>query len=274
VFGRRSRQGDEPAESLEVTEEEELDAAENIDAGSGNEDEDVAVAGSASGPWDAAEAAPEMERVDFGALQVPIGPGIEIQVNLEATEVDEEGNPVSGRPVAVTVVHGDSGLQLQAFAAPKRSGIWDEVRRETAGEIEEAGGQSQDAAGPFGPELRAMVPIQIPEEVMDQVPDEVREQGFAWQPVRFLGVDGPRWFVRGVVSGAAIEDEEQWQVLEDVFRNVIVVRGEQPMPPRELLELTLPTGVEETSGDEADGDAAGGPDFNPFERGPEITEVR
>jgi hypothetical protein len=274
VFGRRSRQGDEPAESLEVTEEEELDAAENIDAGSGNEDEDVAVAGSASGPWDAAEAAPEMERVYFGALQVPIGPGIEIQVNLEATEVDEEGNPVSGRPVAVTVVHGDSGLQLQAFAAPKRSGIWDEVRRETAGEIEEAGGQSQDAAGPFGPELRAMVPIQIPEEVMDQVPDEVREQGFAWQPVRFLGVDGPRWFVRGVVSGAAIEDEEQWQVLEDVFRNVIVVRGEQPMPPRELLELTLPTGVEETSGDEADGDAAGGPDFNPFERGPEITEVR
>lgn len=280
MFRRRSRPDDEPADSLELTEEEETeeeepDAAKDIDAGSGEADaaESVAVAGSASGPWDAEEAAPEMERVDFGALQVPIGPGIEIQVNLEATEVDEEGNPVSGRPVAVTVVHGDSGLQLQAFAAPKRAGIWDEVRKETAGEIEQAGGQSEDAAGPFGPELRAMVPIQIPEEVMDQVPEEVREQGFAWQPVRFLGVDGPRWFLRGVVSGAAIEDEEQWQVLEDVFRNVIVVRGEQPMPPRELLELALPTGVDETSGDEAD-DEADGPDFNPFERGPEITEVR
>ncbi len=252
-----------------MTGEEELGAA-----AADSDDEVVAADGSASGPWDAAESAPEMERIDFGALQVPIGPGLEVQVNLEATEVDDEGNPVSGRPVAVTVVHGDSGLQLQAFAAPKRTGIWDEVRKETAGEIEEAGGQTQDAAGPFGPELRAMVPIQVPEEVMDQVPEDVREQGFAWQPVRFLGVDGPRWFLRGVVSGAAIEDEEQWQVLEDVFRNVIVVRGEQPMPPRELLELALPAGVEEEPpGDEPE-DESDGQDFNPFQRGPEITEVR
>lgn len=251
-------------DDLELTEEE-LEPADS--------DEEAAAAGSASGPWDAEESAPDMERIDFGALQVPIGPGIEVQVNLEATEVDEEGNPVSGRPVAVTVVHGDSGLQLQAFAAPKRTGIWDEVRQETAGEIQQAGGQTQDAAGPFGPELRAMVPIQIPEEVMDQVPEEVREQGFAWQPLRFLGVDGPRWFLRGVVSGAAIEDEEQWQVLEDVFRNVIVVRGEQPMPPRELLELRLPEGAEEVPPGEAEEDADG-QDFNPFERGPEITEVR
>jgi hypothetical protein len=274
VFRRRRQQDEESAERLEVTGEDELDAAdaaEEADSDSG--EEYVAAAGSASGPWDAGEPAPEMERIDFGALQVPIGPGIEVQVNLEATEVDEEGNPVSGRPVAVTVVHGDSGLQLQAFAAPKRTGIWDEVRQETAGEIQEAGGQSQDAAGPFGPELRAMVPVQIPEEVLDQVPAEVREQGFAWQQVRFLGIDGPRWFLRGVVSGAATEDEEQWQVLEDVFRNVIVVRGEQPMPPRELLELTLPTGVEETA-EADDDDESDGQDFNPFERGPEITEVR
>lgn len=272
MFQRRRRQAEESAEHLEVTGDEELDVAdfdedEGVDA--------VAADGSEHGPWDAEEAAPDMERIDFGALQVPIGPGLEVQVNLEATEVDEEGNPVSGRPVAVTVVHGDSGLQLQAFAAPKRTGIWDEVRKETADEIQQAGGQTQDAAGPFGPELRAMMPIQIPEEVMDQVPEEVREQGFAWQPVRFLGVDGPRWFLRGVVSGAAIEDEEQWQVLEDVFRNVIVVRGEQPMPPRELLELTLPEGAEAAAGvQQEEDDDSGDQDFNPFERGPEITEVR
>jgi hypothetical protein len=270
-FRRRRRDDEEFVDDLEVTGEQELAAAES-DAES--DEEVVAAAGSASGPWDAEESAPEMERIDFGALQVPIGPGLEVQVNLEATEVDEEGNPVSGRPVAVTVVHGDSGLQLQAFAAPKRTGIWDEVRQETAGEIQQAGGQTEDAAGPFGPELRGVVPIQIPEEVMDQVPEEVREQGFAWQPLRFLGVDGPRWFLRGVVSGAAIEDEEQWQVLEDVFRNVIVVRGEQPMPPRELLELTLPAGAEETSGDEDADDDSDDQDFNPFQRGPEITEVR
>ncbi|MCW2899619.1 MAG: hypothetical protein JWO67_1884 [Streptosporangiaceae bacterium] len=260
---RRRGQGEEPEKKLELTDEEtDTAAAKTADAGSGSD----------GGPWDAGDSFPELERIDFGALQVPIGPGLEVQVNVEATETDAEGNPIGGRLVAVTVVHGESGLQLQAFAAPKRSGIWDEVRRETAAEIAEAGGQTEDAEGPFGTELRAMVPVEIPEEIKDQVPEDVREQGFAWQPVRFLGVDGSRWFLRGVVSGAAIEDEEQWQVLEDVFRNVIVARGDQPMPPRELLELTLPEEAQEALAEE--GDEEGKDGFKPFERGPEITEVR
>jgi len=261
---RRRRQGEEPEENLELTDEQ-PEAAEE-------EEQEAAPAGEGKGPWDSEESYPELERIDFGGVQVPIGPGLEVQVNLEATEHDAEGNPVGGRMVAVTIVTGDSGLQVQAFAAPKRSGIWSEVRQETAAEIQEAGGQTQDGTGPFGDELHAMVPVQIPEEVMDQVPDEIREQGFAWQPVRFIGVDGPRWFLRGVVSGAAIEDEEQWQVLEDVFRNIVVVRGDQPMAPRELLELTLPAEAQEALAQQAADE--GDDDFDPFERGPEITEVR
>ena len=262
---RRRRQGEEPEESLELTDEP-AEAAEDA------ADEEAAPAGE-GGPWDAEDAYPELERIDFGAVQVPIGPGIEIQVNLEAIETDEEGNPTNSRMVAVTIVTGESGLQVQAFAAPKRSGIWDDVRQETAQEIAQAGGQTQDGEGPFGPELLAMVPVQIPEEVLqsEEIPDEIREQGFAWQPVRFIGVDGPRWFLRGVVSGAAIEDEEQFQVLEDVFRNIVVVRGDQPMPPRELLELTLPEGAQEALEQQQEEE---GEEFNPFERGPEITEVR
>jgi hypothetical protein len=263
---RRRRQGEELEVNLELTDEQ-AEAAEATDTA-----EDAAPASERRGPWDSEESYPELERIDFGGVQVPIGPGLEVQVNLEATEHDAEGNPVGGRMVAVTIVTGDSGLQVQAFAAPKRSGIWAEVRQETAGEIQEAGGQTQDGEGPFGDELHAMVPVQIPEEVMDQVPDEVREQGFAWQPVRFIGVDGPRWFLRGVVSGAAIENEEQWQVLEDVFCNIVVVRGDQPMAPRELLELTLPAEAQEALAQQEA--AEGEDDFDPFERGPEITEVR
>jgi uncharacterized protein DUF3710 len=264
VFRRRG-QGEEPEENLELTDEETETATPDADEAPASPAE--------GGPWDGEDAFPALERIDFGAVQVPIGPGLEVQVNVEATETDEEGNPVGGRLVAITVVHGDSGLQLQAFAAPKRSGIWDDVRRETAAEIGEAGGQAKDAEGPFGVELHAMVPVAVPEELMDQVPDEIREQGFAWQPVRFLGVDGPRWFLRGVVSGAAVEDEEQWQVLEDVFRGVVVLRGDQPMPPRELLELSLPTEAQEALEQEGP-EGEGGTSFNPFERGPEITEVR
>jgi hypothetical protein len=226
------------------------------------------------GPWDAeGDSVPEMERVDFGAIQVPIGEGIEIQVNVETVEQDEEGNPVGGRIVGITVVHGESGLQVQPFAAPKKTGIWDEVRSETAEEIKQAQGETQEAEGPFGTELHGMVPVAIPEEMRDQVPPEIAEQGFGWQPVRFIGVDGPRWFLRGVLQGAALEDAEQARKMEEIFQDIVVVRGDAAKPPRELLDLTLPAEAQQAIADQEE-EGEGRPSLNPFERGPEITEVR
>ncbi|MDX6739749.1 DUF3710 domain-containing protein [Actinocorallia sp. A-T 12471] len=245
--------------------------------------EETAPAGG-TGPWDAAEdTVPEMERLDFGAVQVPIGPGLEIQVNLEPTEVDDQGNPVNGKIVAITVIAGQSSMQLQAFAAPKRSGIWEELRKELAEEITgNANGQVQEGEGPFGTEVRALIPAQLtaemleqmPEEVRSQIPQEVIDQGFAWQPLRFLGIDGPRWFLRALIAGEAVEDEEAFQPLEDVLSQIVVVRGDQPMPPREALPLNLPAeaknamGQQETESDEDDDD------FDPFTPGTHITEVR
>ena len=272
---RRRRRDDEPENNLEPTDEETVAAEESGSEEPGSEEEQGAAV-SYGGPWDAeADSIPEMERVDFGAIQVPIGEGIEIQLNVEAAEQDDEGNPVGGQFVAVTVVVGESGLQIQPFAAPKKAGIWDELRQEIAEEIKQAEGETQEAEGPFGPELHAMVPVAIPEEMLDQVPPEIAEQGFGWQPVRFLGVDGPRWFLRGVLQGAALQDEEQARVMEEIFANVVVARGDAPMPPRELLELTLPPEAQQAmaeQGEEQEGD--GESPFNPFERGPEITEVR
>ncbi|MCW2945511.1 MAG: hypothetical protein JWR24_2228 [Actinoallomurus sp.] len=268
---RRRRRDDEPEKSLEPTDEETVADEETT-----TEEEHEPAPVAHGGPWDSeAESVPEMERVDFGAIQVPIGEGIEIQVNVEAVEQDEEGNPLGGRIVAITIVHGESGLQVQPFAAPKKNGIWDEIRRETADEIKQAEGETQEAEGPFGTELHGMVPVAIPEEMLDQVPPEIAEQGFGWQPVRFIGVDGPRWFLRGVLSGAALEDSEQAGVMEDVFQHIVVVRGDAPMPPRELLELTLPAEAQEAMQAEQAGENEDDrPPLNPFERGPEITEVR
>ena len=269
---RRHRRDDEPEKDLEPTDEETV-AAEETETET--EDEGAPAPGKL-GPWDSQDdSVPEMERVDFGAIQVPIGEGIEIQVNVEAVEQDEEGNPVGGRIVAVTVVHGESGLQVQPFAAPKKTGIWEDVRRETAEEIKQAEGETQEADGPFGTELHGMVPVAIPEEMLDQVPPEIAEQGFGWQPVRFMGVDGPRWFLRGVLSGAALEDEEQARLMEQIFAHIVVARGDAPMPPRELLELRLPAEAQEAmAAEQEEGEEGDHPSFNPFERGPEITEVR
>jgi hypothetical protein len=57
---------------------------------------------------------------------------------------------------------------------------------------------------------------------------------------RFLGVDGPRWFLRGMISGPAAESAEAAEQVEGVFRQIVVVRGTEPMPVREQLPLTLP----------------------------------
>ncbi|GAA0600713.1 DUF3710 domain-containing protein [Actinomadura livida] len=271
AFGRR-RQAEEPEKGTEA-QAEPAEAAEEAPAKAESPE---------GGPWDSEDSFPEIQRLDFGALQVPVAPGLGFQVNIEPTQVDAEGNPTDGRPVAVLVQYEESAMQLQVFAAPKRSGIWEDVRRETARDIEEeAKGQTQEGEGPFGPELLAMVPAALTEEVLAEMPQEVREQipaefveqGWAPQIIRFLGVDGPRWFLQAVVQGAAIEDEEQWQVLEDVLRGVVVHRGDAPMPPRDLLELKIPKEFSEAG--QEDGEAAEGEEnFNPFERGPEITEVR
>ena len=102
-------------------------------------------------------------------------------------------------------------------------------------------------------------------------------------PAVFVGVDGPRWFLRGVLSGRAAIDEASAAPLLDIFRAAVVVRGTEPMAPRELLPLTLPRDAD-SGAQPADGDAATDaedasdaderPTLNPFERGPEITEVR
>jgi hypothetical protein len=94
--------------------------------------------------------------------------------------------------------------------------------------------------------------------------------------VRFVGVDGPRWFLRGLFTGPAVDGGEQADLLEEVFRDVVVVRGEHPVPPREILELQLPPearqALEEQAAAEQENRFRG--DVNPFERGPEFTETR
>ncbi len=120
------------------------------------------------------------ERIDFGSLHVPVAEGCEVQVSM----ADEQA-------AWITVVHGDSGLQLQAFAAPKTGGLWADVRAEIAEEVAKAGGQSEEAEGPFGVEVHALI---APPEAAPGAPGGLH-------PVRFLGVDGPRWFLRGVISG-------------------------------------------------------------------------
>ena len=64
-----------------------------------------------------------------------------------------------------------------------------------------------------------------------------------FQSVRFVGVDGPRWFLRALFTGAAATDPARAAALEDAVRNIVVVRGSSPMPVRDPLPLQLPKEV-------------------------------
>ena len=177
------------------------------------------------GPFDESEpgAADERPRLDFGSVRVPAVDGMEVRV-----ETAEDG-----QLIGLGMVVAGSVLQVQAFAAPKSGTIWDDVREEIARGLTASGGHVEHAMGPFGPELHARVTIARP----DGSPVE--------EAARFLGVDGPRWFLRGVISGAAAVDPAEAGVMEDMFAGVVVVRGTDAVPPREGLPLTLPEGGEQ-----------------------------
>jgi Protein of unknown function (DUF3710) len=196
----------------------------------------------AGGPWDSASApADGVQRLDLGSLRVPGFPGMELRL-----EVDRS----SDRVIAATAVSGESQLQMQAFAAPRSGGIWDQVRAEIADGIQQAGGSVEEVEGRFGPELNARVPSEEHSEL---------------QPARFVGADGPRWFLRGVFSGSI----DAAEVLEDVFAGTVVVRGDQAMAPRDLLSLHLPDEVPQPTQQ-----GSGWSSMDPLRRGPEITEIR
>jgi hypothetical protein len=58
-----------------------------------------------------------------------------------------------------------------------------------------------------------------------------------------FGFSGDRWLLRGVISGSAVSELESKNELEGVFRGIVIRRGQVPLPPRELLPLSLPEGA-------------------------------
>ncbi|GAA1567521.1 DUF3710 domain-containing protein [Kribbella sancticallisti] len=230
IFRRKGKNDD--AETTGGFFGDEEDATEATDAV--DEVEESAPVGRSAGPFDSSEVDPSTleaeDRIDLGALVITGLPGMELRL-----QVDEQ----SGEVQAILLVLEDSALELRAFAAPKTSGIWSEVRREIAAEATRMGGTASETEGPFGTELVLVVPVEDPEG-----------QIFS-QTSRVIGVDGPRWLLRATVLGRAAVEPEAAPPMEQALRNVVVVRGSEPMAPRESLGLRLPEGAQPAAEEEA-----------------------
>jgi hypothetical protein len=169
-----------------------------------------------NGPLDEAEANHVRPYVDLGGVKVLPRPDLAVRLEVE------EGTK---RVVAVALDYAGSTLQVQPFAAPRNSGLWHEIRDQIVDQIGRQGGTTTTTEGPFGPEIQAEIP-------------NTGAEGSRF--ARFVGVDGPRWFLRGVISGQALADPDAAERVEELFRSIVVVRGTTPMPPRDLIPLQVP----------------------------------
>ena len=141
---------------------------------------------------------------------------------------DRGGVASASSPSASTTPN--STLQVQPFAAPRSSGLWHEIREQIT-RADPASGRNDDAAR-RDLSVRSSSP---------QIPVAAPAHPGATRLARFVGVDGPRWFLRGVIAGRCGQPDAAAAV-EDLFRSIVVVRGTTPMPPRDLIPLRMPVG--------------------------------
>ncbi|WP_231619005.1 DUF3710 domain-containing protein [Nonomuraea sp. SBT364] len=198
-------------------------------------EETLAAPTRASGPWDADEPHPDHDRTDLGGLRLPHNPDFDVRLAS-----------VGDQHVGVVALWEESSLQLQALAAPKSSGLWDEIRVK----IKTSAKTLEEREGPFGVELAGQIAV---------------EGGT--RPARYLGIDGPRWFLLAVINGRAAVDDTVAEAFVDFVRDIVVVRGDEPMAREESIPLRRPN--EQPAADQPEAQQQ-----NPFKRGPEISEIR
>lgn len=219
-FGKKKHQSKEALEAATEENEEAVDAAENVD----EVQEVVALPESSAeyegrgderGPWDVEdENVPDYdEYLDMGSYYLPFLKGIELRV---------KANRATQQVLGTTITYGSSSVEIEAFAAPKTLGLWDDVRAD----LIEANKDAKEVEGVFGTELALPVTVKGGRKVL----------------TRIVGVDGPRWMLRGIFSGKAATDPEgeEAKALNQFFADIVVERGDDPLAPRDLIPMHPP----------------------------------
>lgn len=219
-FGKKKHQSEEALETAAEENEEAVDSAENVDEAQ----EVVALPESSAeyegrgderGPWDVEdENVPDYdEYLDMGSYYLPFLKGIELRV---------KANRATQQVLGTTITYGSSSVEIEAFAAPKTLGLWDDVRAD----LIEANKDAKEVEGVFGTELALPVTVKGGRKVL----------------TRIVGVDGPRWMLRGIFSGKAATDPEgeEAKALNQFFADIVVERGDNPLAPRDLIPMHPP----------------------------------
>jgi hypothetical protein len=198
-----------------VTDEDSSPEIESIDADEDaleDEDDSSYEGKEYDGPWDIddEDVIDYAGHLDVGAFRLPYLQGVELRL---------KANRGNGQILGATITYGSSSLELEAFAAPKTLGLWDDVRAD----LLEANPEADEQRGAFGTEI--LLPVVVKGKRL---------------MTRVVGVDGHRWMLRGIFSGNAAADGEEKDILDQYFSDVVVERGEEPLAPHDLIPMHPP----------------------------------
>lgn len=222
-FGKKRKQKEESARES-VNEQKSLEQGDETSANETDQTQQAAFPPAASdtyegrgesyGPWDIDdENVPDYDDyLAMGSYYLPFMRGIELRV-----KANRQTNQILG----TTISFGSSSLEIEAFAAPKTLGIWQDIREDLL-RVNEAASEKE---GVFGTEV--MLPVVL--------------KGGRTVTTRVVGVDGPRWMLRGIFSGPAASGEgAEADALNQFFANIVVERGDEPLAPRDLIPMHPP----------------------------------
>lgn len=174
----------------------------------------------AEGPFDIGDLPDDgVQRVDLGSLLIAPEEGRELRL-----QVDETTQAVQ----AVLLAGPDGALELRAFAAPRNGDLWTEVRPQLAADLARRGGTATEREGRFGTELVCELSVQT------------AEGRTASQSSRIVGINGPRWMLRGTFLGRPATDFDSATSWEDALSKVVIRRGDHAMPAGDPLPVVLP----------------------------------
>ena len=163
--------------------------------------------------------------LDLGALFLPNIPGLEVHLDLD---------PRSGIGKSVSLHLNMTIAEVQVFAAATNEDLWATMRDAIVSGLQEQKVDCTVEMGQFGTEIHAVMPT-------------VDLDGNTHiQPVRFVGVRGPRWLIRAVISGddalpKVSTDSNVDSGINEVISRLVINRGVDPLPPGERLALRSPS---------------------------------
>jgi len=239
-FGKKKRKSEEALKAAEENDKAEQETVETDEGADTEAPEAVELPepsdeyvgrGDERGPWDVNdENVPDYDEcLDMGSYYLPFLQGIELRV---------KANRATQQVLGTTITYGSSSVEIEAFAAPKTLGLWDDVRAD----LIDANRAAKETEGVFGTELELPVVVKGGRKVT----------------TRIVGIDGPRWMLRGIFSGKAATDpdSDETKALNRFFADIVVERGEEPLAPRDLIPMHPPVAPAERKAAKAAAEAA------------------